>query len=216
MTMPSLISKYREKQTVAAVKEAYSIFSQAYLFVVNEYDSLGNLCDSSKSDKENAQTMFNALSKYIKKIKSCDVDDKCMGDKYKTLDGRLLNTSWDNYSNIETGILANGISFWILSGKDENFGYIGQLGVDINASKGPNQLGVDFFHFRIFNNGQVIPTGSNNPKVNEYNDYKGIPQRFGLCNISKIVGAYNGYACTSWIFEHENMEYLRRDISNEE
>ncbi len=215
LTIPTLINKYREKQTVTAVKTAYSIFSQAYMSVANEYYSLDSLVDSSKSDKENAQAMFNALSKYIKKVKSCDTESNCMGDAYKTLDGRILSRSWDDYANVETGILANGMSFWVLSTKGAYDGYSGQIGVDINGSKRPNQLGVDCFHFAVFKNGVVVASGADNPKYNEYLDTAGVPRRFGRCSINSDANEYNGYACTSWIIEHENMEYLDRDISRE-
>lgn len=211
MTMPSLINKYRERQTISAVKVAYSIFSQAYLFVVNEYDSLDNLVDSTKSDKENAQTMFNELSKYIKKIKSCDNDDNCMGNIYKTLDGRTMTRAWDDFGNVETGILANGMSFFIVSTIRSDGKYNGQIGVDINGQKGPNQLGVDFFHFYIVNTGQVYPNCSRACK-----ELLQVSNRFSQCSINSSSSIYNGYACTSWILEHENMEYLKRDISNEE
>ena len=217
VTMPTLIAKFKEKQTVTAVKEAYSIFSQAYLRVVNEYDSLENLVDSNATQKENATRMFQELSKYLKKVKSCDVDNDCMGDVYINLTGKSLNRSWDNFANVQTGVLPNGISFWVLSGNNAQGNFSGQLGIDINGKKRPNQLGVDFFIFYIEGNGKILPGGS----AAHYNNYKNLSMytdgRFTACNIDGDYDYnYNGYACTAWILEHENMDYLKRNISNEE
>ena len=57
MTMPSLIQNYREKQTVTAVKKAYSEFSQAYAMTVQEYDSLANYLSGSYKTHEKSKNL---------------------------------------------------------------------------------------------------------------------------------------------------------------
>lgn len=68
MTIPSLIQSYKEKATVTAVKQSYSIFAQALKMVTIDNPDLSALTDSSLSAKENSQIMFNEISKHIKKV----------------------------------------------------------------------------------------------------------------------------------------------------
>ena len=211
LTIPSLIGKYREKQTVSAVKTAYSIFSQAYLRLTEDYPDLSQMVDADATPKENAQFLLNELTKYIKTARRCDQDKYCMGEKYITLSGAPLpepDNSWDKTGNIETGALANGMTFWVLNANDTNGEYAGQLGVDINGNKKPNQLGVDFFWFSINKNGVI--TAGRNPKVRANGIYFN-------CDMNKInAGNYNGYGCSEWILDHENMDYLRKQITTAE
>lgn len=211
LTMPSLVGKYREKQTVSAVKTAYSIFSQAYLRLTEDYPDLSQMVDADATPKENAQFLLNELTKYIKTIKRCDKDQYCMGEKYITLSGTPLpepDNSWDKTRNIETGALANGMTFWVLNSNDMDGEYAGQLGIDINGNKKPNQLGVDFFWFSINKNGVI--TAGRNPKVRANGIYFN-------CDMNKInAGNYNGYGCSEWILDHENMDYLRKQITTVE
>ncbi len=211
LTIPSLIGKYREKQTVSAVKTAYSIFSQAYLRLTEDYPDLSQMVDADATPKENAQFLLNELTKYIKTIKRCDKDQYCMGEKYITLSGDPLpqtDNLWDKTRNVETGALANGMTFWVLNSNDTNGEYAGQLGVDINGNKKPNQLGVDFFWFSINKNGVI--TAGRNPKVRANGIYFN-------CDMNKInAGNYNGYGCSEWILDHENMDYLRKQITTVE
>lgn len=208
LTIPSLMGKYREKQTVSAVKTAYSIFSQAYLRLTEDYPDLSQMVDADATPKENAQFLLNELTKYIKTARRCDQDKYCMGEKYITLSGAPLpqpDNLWDKTRNVETGALANGMTFWVLSTNDTDGEYAGQLGVDINGNKKPNQLGVDFFWFSINKNGVV--TAGRRPKVRPAGIYFNC-DRQGINTTN-----YNGYGCAEWLLEHENMDYLRKQIT---
>lgn len=211
LTIPSLMGKYREKQTVSAVKTAYSIFSQAYLRLTEDYPDLSQMVNADATPKENAQFLLNELTKYIKTARRCDQDKYCMGEKYITLSGDPLpqaDNLWDKTRNVETGALANGMTFWVLNSNYTDGEYAGQLGVDINGNKKPNQLGVDFFWFSINKNGVI--TAGRNPKVRPAGIYYN-------CDINNLnANNYNGYGCAEWILEHENMDYLRKRITTVE
>jgi len=197
ITIPPLNAKIREKQTVAKVKETYAQFQQAYRLVADENEGLIGLVNTDASDKENSTAMFKEVTKYLKKAKSCDIHTNCMGEVYRTLDGRIMTIFdgiWDDYSNLQTGILLNGTSFWILSLKSNNE-YSGQIGIDINGAEKPNQLGIDFFHFSVKEGGIVKPSGdSSNTR----------------CDIKSTTERYNGYGCTYLLLKNENMDYLRK------
>ena len=205
ITLPTLIQKYREKQTVVAVKKAYSEFSQAYLMTIQEYDSLTNLVDKNKSLKANALTTYQEVTKHMKKVKTCDTDRNCMGENYYSLNG-VTNTDVGNMNNynIQTGILADGTSFWILSNIRSNGVYNGQILVDVNGHKKPNRLGIDAFLFIVLENGKVVPNGIDIPELNDWysrGNYK-------ECNM-KSNDKYNGYGCTALILKNENMNYTK-------
>lgn len=204
MTLPSLIQSYREKATVAAVKENYSIFAQALKLAAQDNQNLQDLTDENLSNKENSQIMFDEISKHIKKIKSCDTDSGCMASTYVNINNQVIPSSnWENYTNIVTGVLANGTSFWVLNLPNLA---VGQIGIDINGDKRPNKYGVDFFWFTFDIDGNLY-AGRNpyNPStpVGEYNS----------CELGGSgLGRYNGYGCSEWIITHGNMDYLKKNI----
>lgn len=206
MTMPSLIQSYKEKATVTAVKQSYSIFAQALKMVTIDNPDLSALTDSKLSAKENSQIMFNEISKHIKKVKSCDVDKNCMGNTYYLNLNNEKVSNWDTYNNLVTGVLANGTSFWILSLPASISGeetYAGQIGIDINGNKRPNKFGVDFFWFTFNKNGELFAGRGQGPGGTYWN-----------CELSPSNSNWsNGYGCSEWIITHENMDYLKRNIS---
>lgn len=206
MTIPSLIQSYKEKATVTAVKQSYSIFAQALKMVTIDNPDLSALTDSSLSAKENSQIMFKEISKHIKKVKSCDVDKNCMGNTYYLNLNNEKVSNWDTYNNLVTGVLANGTSFWILSLPASISGeetYAGQIGIDINGNKRPNKFGVDFFWFTFNKNGELFAGRGQGPGGTYWN-----------CELSPSNSNWsNGYGCSEWIITHENMDYLKRNIS---
>lgn len=205
MTIPSLIQSYKEKATVTAVKQSYSIFAQALKMVTIDNPDLSALTDSSLSAKENSQIMFNEISKHIKKVKSCDVDKKCMGNTYYLNLNNEKVSNWDTYNNLVTGVLANGTSFWILSLPASISGeetYAGQIGIDINGNKRPNKFGVDFFWFTFNKNGELFAGRG-----------EGTGGIYWNCELSPSNSNWsNGYGCSEWIITHGNMDYLKRNV----
>ena len=203
MTLPALVGKYQEKQTITAVKAAYSIFSQASMRLVNDYGSFSALAQNSwvqgndnTALKENANITIEAISKYLKAFKRCNKAKGCMAEYYTSLDGSQ-KYNWDNYTNLQTGILANGMTFWILNNcgnGDANETGCAQIGVDINGSKKPNVMGKDFFWFSITNNGKIRTQSETELNTK--------------CNINSN-SAHNGYYCSSYILIHGNMDYLK-------
>lgn len=205
MTIPSLIQSYKEKATVTAVKQSYSIFAQALKMVTIDNPDLSALTDSSLSAKENSQIMFNEISKHIKKVKSCDVDKKCMGNTYYLNLNNEKVSNWDTYNNLVTGVLANGTSFWILSLPASISGeetYAGQIGIDINGNKRPNKFGVDFFWFTFNKDGELFAGRG-----------QGSGGTYWNCELSPSNSNWsNGYGCSEWIITHGNMDYLKRNV----
>lgn len=74
-----------------------------------------------------------------------------------------------------------------------NVSDFGQIYVDINGAKPPNQVGIDFFYFYIFNN-TLIPSGA--------------PARYGTEYFIKHCIQNAGFACAAWVVYNGNLDYL--------
>ena len=122
---------------------------------------------------------------------------------YKTFVGENI-ASTENMSSNAKGfariLLSNGvaIAFWTDGTVNGNFI------VDVNGVKPPNKAGIDLFWFDFSRKKGVIPSGPTAIKncsvwCCQYNSRQNV----------------NGARCTRWVINKGNMDYLRRDISNE-
>ena len=217
MTIPTLVNNYQEKAFVVKLKQSYSIFSQALKLATAENGSvtswdIGTFGVDAATTMEGSVKLYNILSPYLRKSKSCADEIGCFAGNYLTLDGGEYGFQPKTNNMYAKGILANGTSFAIASsgsGCNSIFpkGYdklCGVIYVDLNSYKGPNQAGVDYFGFFITSKGLQpigLPEfdGGSNNYVCLYNQYeKG-----------------NGIGCTAWALANGNMDYRRKDITNE-
>lgn len=143
MTIPTLISKYQEKQIVTALKKAYSMLSQAYTVVVAEngvplsWDLTGD--DSTTS----AEKLTDIFKQYLKIQKDCRSTGKgCFPDvAYKTPDGTgFVNLNNTNItSHLSKVMLNDGMSmyFQVPKNADCKNTICGTIAVDVNGFSGP-------------------------------------------------------------------------------
>ena len=213
MTLPALVQNHREKQTVSALKSAYSIFSQAYLSVVQENGSPDNWGfdgiklvehDDGSSDyvsEENGvsnKIIFDKFAKYLKIGKICQIgDESCLKTvtKGSTLSGILTNGMAFNFVQRSGGCTSN-------YGPNKHLQSVcADITVDVDGpSKGENAWGKDWFRFYITKYG-VLPKGTAEDTGFSFDNY---------CYTSRTAvydGAY-GEGCTAWVLYNENMDYL--------
>lgn len=217
MTLPSVIGHYKEKETVVRLKHAYSVFSQAHMRAIiangpSEGWGIGNF-----ATMDGAVKLYNIYKPFLLKLQDCSDKYGCFfeGD-YKALNGTRYGYQPREHSMYARGMLANGVSFAIASGGngcEQDFSENGSgrfskscgiIYVDINGYKNPNQAGVDYFAFVITLDG-IYPFGSIGMGAGE-NGY--------ICK-HKDSSSGNGIGCTAWVLYKENMDYLRRDISDD-
>lgn len=190
MTIPTLISKYYEKQTYTRLKETYSIIAQALRSVEEEY---GTPDDWNLSQKfytpEDSLKIAKILLTSIKVAQDCGVEanSSCMYDgRYKYLNGNNAG-KYGGYG-IYKIVLMNGtsVSFgrW---NQDELIDFF----VDTNGASPPNQIGRDLFTFGYFTNKGLYPLGD--PGIKGYDcDKEG-----------------SGWGCTYYLLHNRNMKYLK-------
>ena len=212
MTLPILIKKYDEMVTVNRVKQAYSIFSQAYLRAQEANDSILYWDIGQESTQDGAKKLYNYFKPYLYKVKDCDnVKGGCFAQNYKALfSEQPYIYQPDKIATYAGGVLKNGVTFGFWSkgtgcNKSSYGDYnCGAIKFDINGKKGPNRAGKDYFNFTIYNTG-IKGTYTPKSSAGGYGEY---------CQYND-PSRYNGVMCTGWIINNGNMDYLRRDVSGE-
>ena len=205
MTIPSLMNKTNEQETVVAVKKAYSVFSQAYQRVIAENGEINPAC-LGENDQSAGKTLGEMFAKQLNTQKVCghSSDEDCFGEgMYKKFNG----TDWYNW-NLDSNKhykmrLSDGMSVGIYGyptyqnrGTSEALqNSIGHIFVDINGDKGPNTFGKDVFQFWIIKNG-LVPLGTPEDTAKPFSTCYG-----------------DGDGCAAWVTTKGNMDYLHKDVS---
>lgn len=170
LTIPTLMSKISEQQNRTALKEFYSLLSNASAHIRNDNSgTLKNLCSTNTCFKD----LYKTKLAFVKECDQGDVKGKCWASSWKTLDN---GTGWDlNNSGAGTAaglVLNDGMYMtfeWATDNgsgactlDDEGMGIANQCfvsSVDVNGSKPPNQMGYDIFRFYVYAD-KVKPVGT--------------------------------------------------------
>ena len=201
MTIPNLIQKNYEHQTVTKLKETHSIISQAMRLASEEYGDPSGWEIFGNTEASVIKFMDN-LKPFIKIATDCgtyDEEGKCMtkGSTYFMDKKNVWNSSYAKSRNYYKFCLMNGSCLWFRTATKEEYiiynGWTGSFFIDTNGPKPPNAWGWDTFTFTIQNNA-IVPEGCNK----KFNYYK------TTCANKNSAG--NGCAC--YIHLNNNMNYL--------
>lgn len=190
MTIPTLISKYHEKQTYIRLKETHSIIAQALRSVEEEYGTPDDWNLSQETYKpEDSLKIAKILLTSVKVAQDCGVkaNSSCMyTGRYKYLNGNDASP-YGTYG-IYKIVLMNGtsVSFGVFN-EDQLIEFF----IDTNGATPPNQIGRDFFAFGYFKNKGLYPLGA--PGIKKYS-----------CDKSG-----DGWGCTYYLLHNRNMKYLK-------
>jgi prepilin-type N-terminal cleavage/methylation domain-containing protein len=188
MTIPTLMTKVKEKQTVTKVKKAYSNLANAYRLMGNDDDYPLAQCLSSSgfnSLADYANTCIVPMSKYLKVANI-------------SYPGNLNPTAfppegWPNLLGyFEESVIIqtmDGMIFYFPCSVLEYGIY-----VDVNGLQGPNVGGKDLFCFEYGN------TWKNDKQQLIYN----LQPRSGTCTKTSY-----GTWCTAQVLETGRMDYLK-------
>ena len=199
--IPSLIQKYQEQETVTRLKNVYSTVSNAYIRILEEDGDPTNW----GMNKDNFATITTEkFSKYIKNVKICDSskqNSRCFVQK--RLD--LLGNNMPVISGIPSLIMPNGavIGFstqdWSQIETCEILNFCFCILVDVNGNREPNQWGHDTFTFHA-NRNKILARGAQNTHGSN------------LCDPVNAIGWAgwpNGTACSAYVLQEGNMDYLK-------
>lgn len=200
ITIPIIRQRIFEAQTVAKLKETYSILSQAIKMSEEEYGEIPSWNLKGSMSSADAELIATNLKPFIKLALDCGLDDSagsCIPNtQYKLLNGQITHnyTSERNYYKIN---LLNGSSIWWRS--NAVYGSTTDLVtffIDTNGKQKPNQWGRDLFAFSYTEASKLRPYGS--PDDNSYGSYT---------TSCKKTSA--GYGCAYYVLTFNKMDYLR-------
>lgn len=206
LTIPTLVSKYEKRSTVAQLQKAYSILNQAYLFAKAEGGDnilLNNINGNYDMDGETSKQkisgyMENYFLPHLKVQKNCGVsyDTHCFGFQHNNVNNDSTGIPWDKYNVIlQDGSFISAV--YDTSCDENNVCTAGGgilLFVDLNGAKGPNIAGKDYFMFYIkpkssnINFYEVSSTGSNDKRTLLLNDCNGSKWRRSCGALIKYDG----------------------------
>lgn len=199
LTIPGIMQNTQNKQTVTRLKKEYSTLQQAFttLLADNEGD-ITSIFSGTGTASDNVNVL-NTFASKLNILKNCGsgANAGCFpsGVTYKKLNGNTW-VNLDSDAINAKAILADGSIVYlsdytgtcasVLGTAGSPLANVcGHIGVDINGSSGPNQLGRDVFTFWITQSG-IYPLGS-------YNDTR---------DCSSV-----GDGCANKILSENNMNY---------
>ncbi len=203
MTLPTLISKFQERQNISRLLKIYSILNQANSQVVDdigEYSGWG----LSDNNQESTRKAFSYYEPYLKIIEKCDNKPGCWAYKSFSLTGQTAQYTGTNRAGVDyIGIkLLDGSYITFDFGNQpriSSYGLPNDIGsnyiifwVDVNGDRLPNTLGKDIFMFATYQD-KIIPNGYGNKSQNCKN---------------KQGGTFAGFDCAWWVVQNKNMDYL--------
>lgn len=213
LTMPQLITNYKERQRVTQLKKAYSVLQQAFTMAVKDYGT-PNYWDLAKTDTGETDKDGNNILDESGVVKSMNILKQYLKQKkipegeyigyVRSLDGRQAEWPWkvesDKYVYLADGtIVAQG---WISSPEcKQTFDGCGDFWVFFPSKNKNMKIGVDVFNF-LFTKRGFVPKGMSNEPSTTFKiacDTK---------NQSGLSASIQGRACTAWVLYNENMDYL--------
>ncbi len=207
MTIPTLMNKTNEQETVVALKKAYSTLGQAYQRMVAENGEFNP--EYYSSSNETTKALGDIFAKQLNVQKNCgqDAGGECWSTQNNGMYKFLGGADWMNWDTNDESYyrvrLNDGSSLALIAnnyyyerGTNEQLTNVyGNFFIDVNGDKQPNTLGKDVFAFNITKYG-IYPYGT--PFATRY--------PLDTCRV-------NGYGCTAWVIMKGNMDYLKKVVS---
>ncbi|MBR1754105.1 type II secretion system protein, partial [bacterium] len=188
LTIPTLMQKTNQKETVSKVKKAYSVLSSAVSLAI-AHDGTVDKWGIASDDSVSANLIGGKIIPYLNIVKDCgnEFSDCFYNGEYKDLNG-VFGANYSSHGGIYYNVLlSDGTAMMFRTTKDDcqNNGACIKVYVDINGTKGPNYRGKDMFIFDIYAN-KVVPAGDGSD-----------------CNLNGV-----GASCASYILKNDNADYL--------
>ena len=197
MTLPTLVNKYKEQETVIRVKKFYSVFSQAYTMAILQNGTLDTwgLQDSESVIDDNGLSLhaeeslkeydkfFKIMKPYLKKItykplKNAKLGDPSYGYGYVLADGTAIVGLWLTPSKCAENPKAACGDFYISTDGKGLYEY--------PSLKVRNRV----FAFILYKD-RIFPYGTGDASFKEY-----------------CLKGNNYSRCSGWVIANGNMDYL--------
>lgn len=191
MTLPTVVNKYKKKETVTRLKKAYSVINQAIIRSEADNGAMRYWFISNPVEQQEDSVMYGKIAlDYIVPYMS---GTRIKYSYYSDLDA--YGKTVVNMGGIEMGgapasryYAITGDGMYISAGHVNWVYIVPFFQVDINGRKGPNVFGKDIFYFMI----------SNKNKLAGYN-YYGYNREQILENSCNKTSSGRNEACTALI-----------------
>jgi prepilin-type N-terminal cleavage/methylation domain-containing protein len=210
LTIPNLLAKYQEKQTVEKLSLTYAKLVEVFQLMIEENGTIDTYGDTIATRGAKIKSLF---PKYMK-VRACNKYEDCVSNAvgwYVLRNGNnTVLSPYDKSSGYKAYQNLNGITFIVgTSGGSECYlnknnvysskygtywGDCGKMYVDLNGSQKPNRSDKDMFLFKIVTDG-ILPAGS--PKE---------PMSAEQCLTTKGTASLG--RCTAWVLKNKNLDYL--------
>jgi len=196
MTIPNIMTKIQELQTVTKLKATYSMLLQVLKIANEEIGTPEDWGITGRNAKSGAIIAQN-LKPYMKIAVDCGMGsnrapEKCFPPKSKSLNGTDVSSKYINSKYYVK--LLNGTS--VAFEGERGGGIYMYFLVDINGNTQPNTWGIDIFEFSYTSKG-LVPSGHiDNPS----NTYKN----------SCISKKSSGTGCAYYVLNTGKMDYLKK------
>lgn len=216
LTIPALVQKYQERETVSKLKKAYSVISNAYNMVIAEYGTLDTWGLSTSqwnegedpdwvepgSSSDSRAKIVQRLSKYLQHNKITIAAGQGETESNYAIylnDGTILTNFFIDYNYHGSNEGNNGSNCTARYGYSKELQQgCAQITIDLNGEKKPNQWGIDQFRFFITKYA-IVPSGTRD--VQSYDSFE---KRCADFNAEPELN----HGCAAWVLENENMDYL--------
>lgn len=221
LTIPNLITSYREKAAISKLENIYSILTEAMRFAVDEYGTadswepytynykIKDNVTGQETEKTHSSSNPAHLVEFLKVAKDCRYTSSgCfVPDGYKQLAGwkerdfENINANSHPLQSYYKFIMLDGTTVAMEGyhfGKTDTNRKVGEIWVDINGHSKPNTAGKDLFLF-YYTKDAIYPFGENYINTNT-------PLSKTNCKKTDC-----GYDCTAWVLKNKNLDYLHCD-----
>lgn len=209
LTIPTLMQKTEEKQTVSQLKKVYSTFSNAFGLAVEANGTPDTWGMTTKEDANSHIIMATNMKSHLNLLADCvgmnntDTLKKCGNYNVSDIGYARIILSDGTYVAFRNW---SGDCSWNDFGDSEQLKNVcGEINVDLNGDKKPNTRGKDQFHF-LFTKYGIIPWGVASQTKMTFSTH---------CNRNTFGqvqdGVVGGTGCAAWVIYNENMDYLHCD-----
>jgi len=200
LTIPTLLSRYKEQQTMAKLQKIYSTFSNAYQLTINEHGTPDTWTDIYNVNEAGTLAFWERLKPNLKVAKECDFNNRfdCWSpdDYFISFNGEPTINHIHNGSQ-KTFILNDGTMLSLSLPNTEtkpnpgcvnNDNYFSCANLTVKTDKSDKQVyGKNIFIFR-FEHNVFMPVGKNKDMSNCYS---------------------LGETCAAWVIYNKNMDYTK-------
>ena len=198
MTIPTLMAKIREHQTVSILKETYSILSQGLKLLDEQDEGKPEEWGITGNNKESAEIIGEKFKKVLKIAVDCGTTNErnCIyKGKYKYLSDFKEPVSYADKDTNYKLILMNGSTIMLFgdNGTNKTVKFL----VDTNGASPPNTWGMDLF--------EIDYTSKYSGLYLDGNKKSGTPYDHPTSGCAK-----SGWGCAYYVVTFGNMKYLNK------